>query len=164
MTQTQYKNGLRLFLNDFSNKNRIIKFEQENTDDALDLYLEMALGALVNIPPAVVQWGFDDFPIPALLIHQSAIECLMSNTILQSRNEIQYNNGGISVKFPDGGRYMNALNPLYRVLEMELKALVGIKVNANIDQSWGGVSSPYVFIAGYPYLIRPYSGLGGEIS
>lgn len=164
MTQAQYVKGLRTFLVDFSNKNRIIRFEQENSDDALELYLEMALGVLVNLPPAVLQWGFDDFPIPSLLIHQAVLECLASNSILQSRNEIQYNNGGISVKFPDGGRYMNAMQPLYRFIENELKALVGLKVNANIDAAWGGVSSPYVFIAGYPYLIKPYSGLGGEIS
>ena len=153
-----------MFLKDFAENNRIIKFEEENANANLDLYLNMALGFLNNVAPPVLSWSIGEFPIPGLLIHQSAIEALISNSILQSRNEIQYNNGGISVKFPDGGRYMNILQPLYRAITNEMQALVALKVNANIDAAWGGVSSPYVYIAGYPYLIRPYSGLGGEIS
>lgn len=160
MDEKKYIEGLRIFLRDFSEKNRILKFNVESDDISLSLFLNMALGMLNNLPPNVLQWGMGDFPIPALLIHQAVIEALVSASILQARNEITYNNGGISVKFQDGNRYQNVLQPLFRMIQLEMDALIKIKVNANIDAAWGGVSSPYSYIAGYPYLIRPYSGLG----
>lgn len=161
MDAKQYRDGLRTFLKDFQEFNRLLKFEEESSDDKLDLYLNMALGFLNGIPPNVATWGMADFPMPSLLIHQSAIEALISNTILQSRNELTYNNGGISVKVPDGSRYNGALQHLYNVTRMELDYLLKLKVSINIDGGWGGINSPYQFIAGYPYLIRPYNGLQG---
>jgi hypothetical protein len=149
-----------MFLKDFAELNRILKFEEESSNGYLDLYLNMALGFLNATPPPIGAFDMDTFPMPSLLLHQATIEALISNSILQSRNEISYNNGGISVKIPDGNRYNNVLQNLYRAVQLELDAYLKYKVSINVDQAWGAVSSPYAFIAGYPYVIRPSDGQG----
>lgn len=159
MTLEDYRNGVRGYLKDYQELNRLLKFEEENANDKIDLYVNMALGFLNSIPPLVTNYGIDTFPIPPLLMHQAVIEALISNSIVQARNELSYNNGGISVKIPDGRRYLPILQELYKVANTEIKFLREAKVAINIDNGWGGVPSPYQYIAGYPYLLRPYSGL-----
>ena len=155
-----YRDGLRMFVKDYEELNRILKWEEENADPALDLYINMALGFLNTMPPNVATYGVSDFPFPGLLIHRAAVDCMISNSILQARNELSYNNGGISVKFPDGNRYSNQIQALLNILTGELDMFRQFKVSINIEGGWGGLNSPYQYIAGYPYLIRPYNGLG----
>ena len=94
--------------------NRLLKFTQENVDDELDLYINMALGFLNSIPPPVTTFTYATFPIPQLLLHQAAIECLISNGIVAARNDLTYNNGGVTVKISDGDRYLKHLQILYQ--------------------------------------------------
>ena len=154
-----YRTGVRLYLRDMAELNRLLHFEEENANEYIDLYINMALGFMNSIPPQVVMYNIATFPYPALLIHQSAIEALTSNSILQARNELTYNNGGVSVKVADAQRYLPALQQLYTMTNREIDFYRNMKVAANIDACWGGVNSPYQYIAGYPYLIRPYNGL-----
>jgi hypothetical protein len=161
MDLTMYRDGLRLFIKDLQDLNRLLKFEQENEDKALDLYLNMALGFLNGVPPPIASFDMSSFPVPSLLIHQGAIECLISNSIVYARNTLQYNNGGVSVKIVDGERYNAILQQLYAIANREIEFFRNIKVSINIEGCWGGVNSPYQYIAGYPYLIRPYNGLQG---
>lgn len=139
----RYRTSLRNYIKDKSVLNRLLKFEEENFDDDLDLYIDMAIGFLNSIPPPVANHTLDNFPMPSLIIHQAAIECLISNGILQSRNDLTYNNGGISVKISDGQRYMAQLQTLTRLVDREIKSYQDSKISANINGGWGGVFSPY---------------------
>ena len=159
MTLEDYRKGLRAYLRDYQDLNRILKFEEENSGDLLDLYINSALGFLNAIPPHVITYTVLNFPIPILIIHQATIECLISNGILQARNELSYNNGGVSIKIPDGTRYLRSLQELYRSADRGIKALESIKVSININNAWGGVSSPYQNLSGYSYLTLPSNGL-----
>jgi len=152
MTLDEYRNGLRIFIRDFADLNRLLKFEEENRNENLDLYLNMSLGYLNALPPPTGNYFIDTFPIPSLLIHQAAIECLISNGILQARNELTYSNGGISVKIPDKNRYTTALDQLMKRTSVELDAFIKQKVGLNIDGGWGGVFSPYLNHGRNPYL------------
>jgi hypothetical protein len=152
MELLDYRKGLRVFLRDHAEMNRLLKFEEENADDSLDLYINMALGYLNNLPPRVANFGYSNFPIPSLLIHQAAVEALVSNGILQSRNEITYNNGGISVKVSDKSRYLPYINELNRLVAREMDSFFKIKISINVEGAWGGVSSPYSYIAGNPTI------------
>lgn len=154
-----YREGLKDFLKDYEDLNILLDHEEENSSPKLDLYIHMALGFLNSIPPAVAFYDVNTFPLPGLLIHRAAIECLISNSILQARNELSYNNGGISVKVSDGNRYANQINMLLSVFNQEMDMFRQSKVSMNIDSCWGGMNSPYQYIAGYPYLTRPYDGL-----
>jgi hypothetical protein len=154
-----YRSGLRDYLKDYEELNRILKFEEENSNDKLDLYLYMAIGFLNSVPPPVAVYTIESFPMPGMLIHRAIIECLISNSILQARNELSYNNGGISVKVPDGNRYANQIQMLLNIFNQDMEMLRQMKISMNIDAGWGGLNSPYHYIAGYPFLKRPYDGL-----
>lgn len=143
LTLDKYKNALRVFIRDHSDLNRLLKFEEENPNDNLDLYLNMALGFLNYIPPLIQTFTFANFPVPALLLHQATIEALISNGVLSARNDLTYNNGGITVKVTDKERYLSILNMLMRTADREIQLFKQIKVSINIDAGWGGVASPY---------------------
>jgi hypothetical protein len=156
-----YTAALRSFLKDTEALNRLLKFEKENTDGELRLYLDMAFGFLNAIPPYIGPFGWDTFPIPNLVIHQATIECLISNSIVQARNELAYNNGGVTVKISDGNRYLNILQLLYRATDQEIKALTTIKIAINIQNGYGGVSSPYSYLHSRSAILNPNSILAG---
>jgi hypothetical protein len=96
-----------------------------------------------------------------LIIHQAAIECLISNSIVQSRNDLTYNNGGITIKISDGQRYLSVLQILYRCTDMEINALKNIKIAINIQGGYGGVASPYAYLHGRSAVLNPNSILSG---
>jgi len=161
LTITEYNTALRTFIKDFDFLNRLLKFKFENTSGELDLYLNMALSFLNAVPPYIGPFTFSTFPIPNLIIHQGTIECLTSNGIVAARNELTYNNGGITVKVSDGSRYLNLLQLLYRGTEAEISALKNIKIAMNIQAGWGGVSSPYSYLHGRSAVLNPNSILSG---
>jgi len=148
LTLDDYRTALRNFIKDHDVLNRLIEFKQENTDDELDLYINMALGFLNSIPPIITPFTIGTFPIPALVIHQATIECLISNGIVMARNDLTFNNGGISVKISDGTRYLQHLQVLYNAADREIQSFKQIKVAININSGWGGVYSPYSYLGG----------------
>ena len=147
MTSVEYRETLRAYLKDREALNRLLNYEQESTDDELDLYINMAVSFLNTIPPAVVVYGVDGFPLSALLIHQATIECLISNGIVNTRNELTYNNGGLTVKVADGDKYLKWLQQLYRVTDREIDYMKQMKISANINACYGGYASPYALLA-----------------
>ena len=157
LSLTDYRESLRAFIKDQSIKNRLLNFAQENTDDELDLYLNMSLGFLNVIPPYIGSYTFATFPIPLLLIHQATIECLISNGILNSRNDLTYNNGGITVRISDGDKYLKHLQWLTRIADRGIDSLVKLKIALNIDAGFGGVHSPYAYLHGSAATLQPNS-------
>jgi len=157
MTLDGYREALRAFIKDHEGLNRLLKFVEENTNDELDLYINSALGFLSYIPPFLGNFTIDQFPMPILLIHQATIECLISNSIVQARNDLTYNNGGVTVKAADGERYLRILQLLYRMADMEISALKSLKIALNIEAGWGGVYSPYATLHGTEKSLRPNS-------
>jgi len=153
-TLETYRTALRDFLRDTGGLNRLLSFEEESSNDFLDLYLNMSLGFLNFVPPVVDVYSFESFPFPALLIHQATIEALISNNIVNTRNDLQYNNGGLTVKVADASRYLQTLQLLYRTTDMEINILKQIKVAANIMGGFGGVNSPYAWIHGRAATLR----------
>ena len=151
-----YRNALRAFLKDHQDLNRLLKFEEENADDNLDLYINLAISFLNSIPPMSKVFTITDFPFPALLIHQSSIEALISNSIVYARNDITFNNGGVTVKVTDKERYLPILQNLYRITDSMINMFRQTKVSINIDQGWGYSSSPYSSLTGN-YSLQPNS-------
>jgi hypothetical protein len=150
MTKAEYIEKFRNFLKDHEYLNRLLNFEQENEDSYLELYLDMAVAFLSSMPPFVYRPSLDDpnFPFFSLIIHQSAIEALISNSIVQARNDLTYNNGGISVKVDDANRYMGLLQALYKLADREIAMYQKWLIAININNGYGGVGSPYNNIGG----------------
>ncbi len=117
------------------------------------MYLDLALGFINGLPPVLGYFTYETFPMPVLLIHQATIECLISNGIVAARNDLTYNNGGITVRISDGDRYLRYLQILYNAANRELENLRQAKIAANIAAGFGGVNSPYA------YLHRRYTTL-----
>ena len=160
-TQVEYREALRAFIKDHDYLNRLLKFTQENVEDDLDLYLNMALSFLNTIPPFIGNYAIAQFPATALLIHQATIECLISNGIVNSRNDLTYNNGGVTLKISDGDRYLKQLQQLYRLADMGIKAYAQLKIAINIEGGYGGVHSPYAYFHGRSSTLQSNSILSG---
>jgi len=161
LTQENYRNSLRAYLKDEEDLNRLLRFEEENDDDHLNLYLEMALGVLNTMPPLISPFDYATFPVPALLLHRATIEALISNSIVQARNDLVYNNGGITVKVDDRDRYLPILQTLFRQHDVELSMFKNIKVALNIESGFGGSHSPYAYLHGRSRSLNPNSILTG---
>lgn len=161
LTLENYRNSLRAYIKDSELKNILLRYTKENTDDELDLYVGMAIGFLNAIPPPIYEFTYATFPIPSLLVHQAAIECLISNGILHARNELTYNNGGITVKIWDSDRYLKFIQILQRTADLEIQMLSKIKISANINAAFGGVYSPYAWMHGRAATLNPNSILSG---
>ena len=157
MTILEYRDSLRAYIKDHETLNRLLKFVEENTEDELDLYIYMALGFLNYIPPYLGNTTINNFPMPPLIIHQATIECLISNSIVFARNDLTYNNGGVTVKISDGDRYLRILQQLYRQTDMEIKMYTQLKISMNISAAWGGVYSPYSWLHGQNQSLKPNS-------
>lgn len=150
-----YRTSLRAFIKDAALKNRLLNFAEENTDSELDLYLNLALSFINVIPPLIGNYSFATFPIPALLVHQATIECLISNGIVNARNDLTYNNGGVTVKVSDGQKYLSHIQWLYRLTDREISAFRQIKIALNIEGGYGGVYSPYAWLNGNAATLQP---------
>lgn len=153
-TLTDYVEWLRSFIKDHAFLNRLLEFKEENDNDELELYLNMALGWLNFIPPFLGSSTYADFPIPALIIHQATIECLISNGVVHARNELTYNNGGVTLKISDGDRYLRMLNALYRQTDLQINSYSKYKTAVNIMSGFGGVPSPYSYLHGRNTTLR----------
>lgn len=161
MTLTDYVNSLRSFIKDSDLKNILLEYREENTDSELEMYVQMAIGFLNSIPPPVAEYGYETFPVPSLLLHQAALECLISNGILHARNELAYNNGGLTVKIHDSERYLKYIQVLMRMTDIEISNFTNLKKSANLNACWGGVYSPYARMHGAGATLQPNSILAG---
>ena len=161
LTFDNYVASLRAYIKDSALKNILLKYTEENTTEELEMYVQMAMGFLNSIPPPVFEYDYGTFPIPSLLVHQSAIECLISNGVLHARNELPYNNGGITVKIWDSNRYIKFIQILTRMADMEIKNFTNLKKSINLNNCWGGVYSPYAYIGGRQSTLQPNSILAG---
>ena len=161
LTEANYVSSLRNYIKDSEIKNILLKYTKENVDAELQMYVQMAMGFLGAIPPFVIAFDYGTFPIPSLLVHQAAIECMISNGILHARNELTYNNGGITVKVFDSQRYLNFIQTLMRMTDFEIQNLTKMKIAINLESSFGGVYSPYSYLHGRSQILNPNSILDG---
>jgi hypothetical protein len=159
IARSDYVGFLRDFLKDLAANNILLKFQQENTDDLLGLYLDMALSGLNATPPPVANYQYSNFPFSATLLHKAALECLLSNDIKKSRNDLTYSDGGITVN--DGPKYQYIIQVLQVMVKQEEDFWRQFLINTNINLGWGGVSSPYANLHALNYTnIKTFLSVG----
>lgn len=158
-TKADYVNYLRMFIKDLAAKNILLKFQMENEDDYLGLYLDMALSGLNSMPPPVATFAYSNFPFSGTLLHKAAFECLVSNDIQKSRNDLTYSDGGITVN--DGPKYQYIIQVLQRMVDKEEEYWRQYLIKLNIELGWGGVSSPYANLHALNYTnIKTFLSVG----
>lgn len=139
--QEQARRLLRLFLNDTPELNRLIR--REESDDArLDLALAMAVDDYNITTPLLGSVTVSQMPSLYLLVYGAAIQVLRSAGILQSRNELAYSSGGVSVRIFDKTQLYQSWIAQF-VAEYERKKQ-NYKISLNINSAMSaGVASEY---------------------
>lgn len=147
LAQEKARRYLRLFLNDTPELNRLIR-RQESTDDKLDLALVLAIDDYCITPPLLGQLSIENFPSPWLLLYGATIQVLRSAGLLQSRNELMYQAGNVSVRiFDKTGLYQSWIATFMQDYERKKQAF---KIAQNIAGALGdGVRSEYSNLMAY---------------
>jgi hypothetical protein len=138
-----FVNMVRIFMRDHSELNRLIAGEESSNRqimwaimDALDDY---------NTEPPFTRFGILSFPSRSLLIRATVISLLTSVGLLQTRNHLQFSDGGITVGINDKTQFLQAWIQLLKGEYEEKKKK--LKVAYNIESAWdGGVNSEYRFV------------------
>lgn len=147
IAQQRARRFLRLFLNDTPELNRLIR-THESTEEKLDLALALALDDFNATAPLIGNWTIENFPSLWLLLYGATIQTLRSAGLLQSRNELTYSSGGVSVRIFDKTQlYQSWINAF--VAEYEQKKM-NYKKSLNISMALAnGVRSEYWTLATY---------------
>ena len=145
--QEHARKSLRLFLNDTAELNRLIR-QEESDDPHLDLALALAVDDYNVTSPPITRVTIDSYPSLWLLMHGAAIEILKMAGLLQSRNELNYSSGGVTVRTFDKTEHYQRWISMF-LQEYERKKL-NYKIAANVAAGMGGgVNSEYNTISWY---------------
>lgn len=148
LKQQEARRLLRLFLNDTPELNRLIR-QEESTDPKLDLALLLTIDDFNTTPPLLGNYTIENFPSIWMLIYGAAIQTLRSAGLLQSRNELVYSSGGVSVRVFDKTQLYQSWIAQF-VAEYERKKQ-NFKIAQNIGAAMGnpGVISEYWTLTAY---------------
>ena len=137
-----------MYLRDYSELNRLIDGE-ETSDRMIAWAIIDTLDDINNRPPHIGSFTVGTFPYKSLLLRGTVITILESVGILQTRNQLQYSDGGISVGASDKApMLMQWIQMLSMSYEQKLDKW---KISRNITEAFNGsaVMSDYYFLGGY---------------
>jgi hypothetical protein len=147
LAQEKVRRYLRLFLNDTPELNRLIR-RQESTDEKLDLAILLAIDDYNITPPPLGLVSVENFPSLWLLLYGATVQVLRSAGLLQSRNELVYQAGNVSVRIFDKTQLYQSWIAQF-AQDYERKKL-NFKVSQNIACALsGGVFSEYANLMAY---------------
>ena len=140
---------IRRFLRDTPKLNEL-RGVPESDDFDIRLAINMAISDWNTTPPLLAPVGLDNFPCPNWLIMASVVFILQSAGVLQYRNELPYNDSGISVNpWSKGPNYFKTAGMMSQFVETQKR---DFKYSLNIAQTFGVVRSP-------EYLVWDWAGL-----
>ena len=138
-----FVNQVRLFLRDYPELNRLIA-GVENSNRQIVWAVMDALDDYNNATPPFTHFSVSNFPSRHLLLRGTVISLLESVGLLQTRNQLSFNDGGITVGINDKTPYIQNWLQLFRQSYEEKK--LKLKIAYNIESAWGGgVFSEYRF-------------------
>ena len=117
---------------------------QETSDSLIQLCGELAIDDFNTSPPLIGNYDLTNFPSKSLLIIGTIIWILRSAGILQSRNQLDYASGGVTVA-------VSNKTPLYQswiaamMQEYENKK-VNLKKSINAEAAYGFIPSEYATV------------------
>jgi hypothetical protein len=147
LAQERARKYLRLFLNDTPELNRLIR-KQESTDEKLDLAILLAIDDYNITSPPLGAVSVENFPSVWLLLYGATIQVLRSAGLLQSRNELVYQAGNVSVRIFDKTQLYQSWIAQF-MADYERKKQ-NFKISQNIACALGdGVQSEYANLMAY---------------
>lgn len=147
ITLRSFVNEVRDFLRDHPVLNRLIEGEETSTR-LIEWALVDTVDKFNTIPPLIGTFGVESFPSRYLLKQGACSQILKSAGILQSRNQLDYSAGGVTVAHSNK-------TPLYQswiqMFDSEWHQMAKqLKVSLNIENAYGrGISSEYAFLNGF---------------
>jgi hypothetical protein len=159
-TIPEFRNIVRLFVRDREPYNTLLD-GVESTDDMIDLYIGLALSDFNTTPPMIGDYTMQTFPSGWLLLYGTIIELLTSAGILQSRNQLDYNDGGHTVQVSNKtGLYQSWIDRFQRMYQQRKRDM---KIQMNMRRGWGGVNSEYAFVSYGAGVYYNYGFLDGIV-
>jgi hypothetical protein len=141
--KTEFISKCRSYIRDEPNLNALLN-GVETSDTLIDFSLELALDDFNTTPPLIGNFQLTTHPSQSLILLATIIWIIRSAGILQSRNQLDYASGGITVavsnKTPLYQAWIAAMMQEYEAKKANLKKAI------NAEQAYGGVSSEYVQI------------------
>jgi len=136
------REAVRLYLRDLREFNTLIDAE-ETPDSIIDLCIQLALDDY-NVTAPLTRFSIDNFPAPSILFKGTIIETLRSAGLLQSRNELNYSDGGITVassnRAPSYQRWIEHFQKDYEDKKLNHKIFL------NAQNAYGGIHSEYLSV------------------
>lgn len=129
---------IRLYLRDFPHLNRLTKGE-ETTDRMIAWAIIDALDDWNTTPPFIGNASLTNFPSVSLLREGAVIRVLESVGLLQTRNQLSYSDGGISVQVSDKTPILFEWIRLFRSSYEDKKSRM--KSSMNIEQAMAGAGT-----------------------
>lgn len=148
-TKEQYVTALRMFLRDTDDQNVLTCGKLESTDEELCLFLDMALDYFNRDIPYTC-FAYENFPSKHWLIFRAAIESQFSIGILNTRNMLDYNDGGRSYRV--FGKQQSNLSFISAMIAQTEQHKRAMKRNINAQKFYGQIISEYSFINNYVFL------------
>jgi len=137
---------VRDFLRDHAQFNALLDGE-ETSDGIINLCAELAADDFSTTPPPVGRFGVENHPSFYLLFYGTIIQILRSAGLLQSRNNLNYSDGGLTVATSDKApQYKGWADSFFAEYEAKKRTF---KISLNAGAAYGGVSSEYMFIGAY---------------
>jgi hypothetical protein len=135
--------NVRNYVRDKAELNALLPQTQESSDADISLSIDMAVSTFNTITPITGFYDVDTIPF-AILMYGTIIELLTSAGILQSRNELNYSDGGISVATSNKtGHYQSWIGSF---VQKYMNMVQNYKRALNAEQAYGGVSSMYSYV------------------
>jgi hypothetical protein len=147
----EFVREVRMYLRDFAELNRLITGE-ESSDRMIAWAVMDALDDINNSPPLISKYTVENFPNRSLLLRGAVISLLESVGIMQTRNQLNFSDGGIQVSVSDKApmimQWLNFLKSSYEDKKTRWKIAV------NIQQAFTGsaITSDYYFLGGIYHL------------
>lgn len=148
----QFVAGVRLYLRDYTALNRLIK-GQETNDRMIAWCVVDAISEFNGMPPRLGTYNFDslmELHLQSLLRMGTVVRILESVGLLQTRNHLPFNDGGLSVAVSDKAPLLQSwIDRLKGDWKMQVKET---KIAMNIESLFdggAGVSSEYFAISGW---------------
>ena len=134
---------VRDFMRDESSFNALLD-GRETSSTLIEFSAELALDDWNSTPPLIGRFTLSSHPAPSMLLLATVIWVLKSAGILQSRNQLDYAAGGVTVassnKTPLYQSWINAFMQEYEAKKLNIKKAI------NAEAAYGSVSSEYVQI------------------
>ena len=143
ITLTDLCSRVRRFMRDAPYLNRLIK-GVESSDEDIFLAMDLCFSDFDNTPPFIGRSDFQNPPPFHILIKGIVIQLLESKGLLESRNSLSFNDGGISIAADKDQRTQNWLSLFTNQYETNKTKF---KIAKNIEMAWGvSLSSEYTLI------------------